>query len=138
MIGGHCVKSWSSTQKSITLSSGEAELVAAVKMATEVIGITQMAHDWGITLEGRLYVDSSAAIGVIQRRGNGKLRHVRVGLLWIQEKVEENELKVNKILGTENPADLFTKNLTQNKIDFYMGLIKQEYREGRADKSLNL
>ena len=63
---------------------------------------------------------------------------MRVGLLWIQEKVEENELRVNKIAGTENPADLFIKNLTQNKIDFYMGLIKQEYREGRAEKSLNV
>ena len=28
MIGKHCIKTWSSTQKSITLSSGEAELVA--------------------------------------------------------------------------------------------------------------
>ena len=87
MLGGHCLKSWSSTQKSITLSSGEAELVAAVKMCTEVIGITQLARDWGVELEGRIYVDSSAAIGVAKRRGNGKLRHVRVGLLWIQERI---------------------------------------------------
>ena len=29
-----CIKSWSSTQKNISLSSGEAELVAAVKMST--------------------------------------------------------------------------------------------------------
>lgn len=32
--GGHCLKTWSSTQKNITLSSGEAEVVAAVKMST--------------------------------------------------------------------------------------------------------
>ena len=56
-------------------------------MCTEVIGMTQMAHDWGVSLEGRIYVDSSAAIGVAQRKGNGKLRHVKVGLLWIQEKI---------------------------------------------------
>ena len=33
--GGHFVKSWGSTQKSITLSSGGAELVAAVKTCTK-------------------------------------------------------------------------------------------------------
>ena len=86
MLGGHLLKSWSTTQKSITLSSAEAELVAAVTMRTELIGITQLAADWGVSLRGRVHVDSSAAIGVAQRRGNGKLRHVRVGTLWIQEK----------------------------------------------------
>ena len=81
------INSWSSTQTSITLSSGEAELVAAVKTCTELIGITQLSKDWGKEVEGEVYVDSSAAIGVAHRKGNGKLRHVRVGLLWIQEKM---------------------------------------------------
>ena len=94
MIGRHCVKSWSSTQKNVTLSSGEAELVAAVKTCTEAIGVTQLAADWGVKLEGRIYVDSSAAIGVAHRKGNGKLRHVKVGLLWIQERVDEDELRI--------------------------------------------
>ena len=45
--GSHCLKTWSSTQKSITLSSAEAELVAAVKASTELIGIIQMELVWG-------------------------------------------------------------------------------------------
>ena len=43
--GSHCLKTWSSTQKSVALSSGEAELIAAVKSSTEVIGILQLAKD---------------------------------------------------------------------------------------------
>ena len=97
MAGGHLLKSWSSTQRSITLSSGEAELVAAAKMSTELIGMTQLAADWGMDYHGRVFVDSSAAIGAAQRKGNGKLRHVRVGLLWIQEKVEEGELDLSQV-----------------------------------------
>jgi hypothetical protein len=89
MKGSHLIKSWSSTQKSITLSSGEAELVAAVKTCTGLIGISQLMRDWGKEVEGEVYVDSNAAIGTAMRRGNGKLRHVRVGILWIQEKVAE-------------------------------------------------
>ena len=115
MLGSHLIKSWSSTQKNITLSSGEAELVAAVRMGTELIGITQLAEDWGMSLTGKIYVDSSAAIGVAQRRGNGKLRHVRVGDLWIQEKVEDGELQMQKVWGEENPADAMTKNVGGEK-----------------------
>ena len=65
--------SWASTQKNITLSSAEAELVAAVKMSTELIGMTQLADDWGIQIKGKVHIDSSAAIGVVQRQGCGKL-----------------------------------------------------------------
>ena len=80
------------------MSSGEAEFVAAVKMSTELIGMMQLLEDWGVTREARVYVDSSAAIGTAQRRGNGKLKHVRVGTLWIQERVEAGELKMTKVL----------------------------------------
>jgi hypothetical protein len=138
MWGGHCLKSWSSTQKNITLSSGEAELVAAVKMSTELIGITQLAHDWGMEVEGRLYVDSEAAIGVVNRRGNGRLRHVRVGMLWIQEQVEEGGLAISKVLGTENPADAMTKYLPASKMEVYMEKMSQAYRGGRAESGLKL
>ena len=138
MRGTHMIKSWSSTQKSITLSSGEAELVAAVKTCTELIGVTQLMNDWGRNAEGEVYVDSSAAIGVAHRKGNGKLRHVKVGLLWIQEKVEEGEIDVKKVAGEENPADLMTKNVNAVKVEKYMNLIQEEFKEGRAEVSVEL
>ena len=51
MAGGHLLKSWSAIQKSVTLSSGEAELVAALKMATELLGLCRLAGD-GMGREG--------------------------------------------------------------------------------------
>ena len=132
MKGSHLIKSWSSTQKSITLSSGEAELVAAVKTCTELIGISQLMRDWGKEVEGEVYVDSNAAIGTAMRRGNGKLRHVRVGILWIQEKVAEEEFQLKNILGEDNPADLLTKNVNGAQVEKYMNLIGEQYKDGRA------
>eukprot|EP00973_Karenia_brevis_P055849 7766938-Karenia_brevis.AAC.1 len=64
MRGSHCLKTWSSTQKSVALSSGEAELIAAVKTSTEVIGMLQLMEDWGDSNKGKVYIDSSAAIGM--------------------------------------------------------------------------
>ena len=136
--GSHWLKSWSTTQKNVTLSSGEAELVAAIKMSAELIGITQLAHDWGDELQGHVHVDSSAAIGIIGRRGCGKMRHVKVGMLWIQEKQEEGELKYQKVLGTENPGDLMTKYLGQKVIDKLSTALSQKFTDGRASSGLTI
>ena len=119
MIGNHLIKSWSSTQKNITLSSAEAELVASVKVCGETIGLVQLAADWGLEKKGKIHVDSSAAIGKAHRRGNGKLRHVKVGSLWIQELVEEEEILMRKVPGAENIADILTKHVGASLLDKY-------------------
>ena len=113
-------------------------MVAAVKTCTELIGLAQLAYDWGIEMECRVCVDSVAAIGVVNRRGNGKLRHVRVGMLWVQEKVEEEVFKVHKVRGDRNVADLMTKYVPRKKIDELMQSMGQNFEDGRADASLEL
>ena len=139
MRGGHLLKSWSATQKNVTLSSGEAELVAAVKSTAEAIGIARMAHDWGgdeSTLV--VHVDSSAAIGMVSRRGSGKLRHIKVGQLWIQEMAEDGEVQVRKVLGDSNPADLMTKHLQEKKVVQFMAHMNCIHLQGRASTGLEL
>ena len=59
MKGGHHLKSWSSTQKRVTLSSAEAELGACIKTVAETIGILQMTEGFGRNLEAEVYVDST-------------------------------------------------------------------------------
>ena len=48
----HTLKSWSATQKNVTLSSGEAKLVAKVKLSCEMMGMTQLASEWGLAMKG--------------------------------------------------------------------------------------
>ena len=138
MIGSHLLAHWARTQVGVALSSGEAELTTVVKCSCETLGILQLAADWALELEGEVMVDSSAALGVVARRGAGKLRHVRVGQLWVQEKQETGELRYRKVKGTENPADLATKPLTLDSAQRYMNMIGQECREGRAERSLRV
>ena len=138
MAGDHWIKSWSSTQKTIALSSGEAELTALVKCSCELIGILQLAADWDHEVEGEIFVDSTAALGVVHRKGAGKLRHVRVGQLWVQEKQEQGELRYRKIKGTENPADALTKAMTRGEMEKYLDMLAMETRTGRAEKGLQM
>ena len=89
-------------------------------------------------MDVRIYVDSSAAIGVANRKGNGKLRHVKVGMLWVQGKVADNEVSISTVAGEDNPADLMTKHLNQKKREQFVQMCGQRYREGKAEKSLEL
>lgn len=138
MCGSHYIRSWSNTQKSITLSSGEAELVALVKTSTEMIGILQLIADWGLECAGRIFADSSAALGVVNRKGNGKLRHVRVGMLWVQEREVRGELNYEKVLGANNPADLMTKHLNHKAMNDHMHFMNLRIRSGRAQSGLTV
>ena len=97
MRGNHIITSWSATQKTVALSSGEAELTAAVKASCELICCLQLAKDWNLIHSGEVWNASSAAFGVVARKGAGRLRHVRVGQLWIQQKAEEGELLYKKV-----------------------------------------
>ena len=56
-----------SHQKNVTLSTGEAEPVAMVKMSGEMIGMTQLASDWGLAVKGKIFAESGAAWGIARR-----------------------------------------------------------------------
>ena len=76
LIGKHTIKSWSSTQASIALSSGEAEFYGLVLTASEALGLVAMSEDFGDKIDAFLYADASAAIGVANREGLGRIRHL--------------------------------------------------------------
>ena len=138
MLGNHCLKTWSSTQKTIALSSGEAELIALVKMSTEIVGIMNLLQEWGIKPGARIFADSSAALGVVHRKGSGKLRHIRVNMLWVQDKRASGELDYQKVDGSENPGDLMTKHLGSGLMRNHVESLSLEVRGGRAKESLTV
>ena len=132
MLGTHLLKHWASTQKRITLSSGEAELGAVVRGCSEALGIQSVARDLGVELSPEVHADSSAAIGICRRSGIGKIRHLAVAQLWVQDLVRAKECRLHKVLGTENPADLMTKPLARAEIDGHLGRLGLRRTAGRA------
>ena len=133
MIGQHCIRTWSPTQPSVTLSSGEAEYYGLVKAAGAGLGHQALMKDPGLEIPITVWTDSSAALGIATRSGLGKLRHLETHTLWVQEKVRTGAIAVKKVRGEINPADLFTKHLaSREKVHQLLGLFGCEYREGRA------
>lgn len=120
MVKGLCLKTWSSTQTVVARSSGEAEYYAAAKGAAEAIGFQSMCRDLGIELKIKVWSDSSACRGMCQRTGIGKVKHMAVQMLWLQDAVRKRLLDLGAVRGACNPADLMTKHLTRLKIDEHM------------------
>ena len=57
--------------------------------------------------------DSAAALAISQRVGLGKVRHIDVQYLWIQEKHSAKEIDLGNVKGEDNPADMLTKGVPQ-------------------------
>ncbi len=135
MRGGHLLKHWSSTQQTIALSSGEAELKGIVKGAAEGLGLQSVGKDLNISYDVHVYTDSSAAMGMVARKGIGRVRHVEVGELWIQDAVKNKVLTVNKVKGEDKPADILTKYIDQGKIHQHCHGMRLVPEAGRPDSA---
>ena len=119
MFGDHCWKAWSSTQGAVALSSAEAEFYAMVEGTQRAKWAVTVATELGVRLAGNglvLKTDSEAAKSFVCRRGLGRMRHIEVRELWLQEEVRLGKVVMIKMPGTENPADLMTKFLKKSEV----------------------
>ena len=137
-MGKHVIKAYSKQQKTVAMSSAEAELHAMVAASAETLGVVALGKDLGIALIGDVYVDSNAALGVSQRIGSGKMRHVRIQALWIQEAQCNRRLKFHKVLGSRNPSDILTKHVGRELLETHTHTLGLEHRGGRAEVAPSL
>ena len=117
------VYSFVRSQKVVTLSSGEAELVALTQVVSEAILIKKA---WTFLTEFEVDMiacaDSSVPRAIAQRAGVGRVRHLQTSCLWIQQWCAKRELKVLAIPTEKNPADVGTKVLTANRLRMLCGI----------------
>ena len=131
-MNGSNVKHWAKTQSTVSLSSAEAELGGINMGIAQGLGMQSVAADLGFKLKIRVHTDASAAIGICRRRGMGKVRHLDVADLWCQEKIRTGAVELQKVLGTENPADALTKYLDRQSLDKCLKTMGMTELSGRA------
>ena len=137
MFGSHLIKSWSSTQAAIALSSGEAEYYSLVKGSSIALGMKALLIELGVRqtnsfrIQLRIKTDASAAKGIASRRGLGKVRHIEVSQLWVQSKVQSGEIEIEKVKTNANLADAMTKSVESEILMRHISLTNQENCGGR-------
>ena len=133
MHGTHVIKSWSTNQATIALSSGEAEYYGMVRGAGQGMGLKAIMKDIGVIYQGPIQIsaDASAAIGIASRLGLGKDRHIEVNQLWLQEKIYVGEIVLKKIGTLENIADALTKPVNAETLRYHVEYSGGECRRDR-------
>ena len=116
VLGKHIVKTWSSTQATRALSSGEAEFYAIIEGASRSLGVQALMEDMGFVCKIKMKSGSSAGRSISLRKGTGKVRHLQVKYLWIQDALFEKRLEIEKVRGVDNPADIGTKFLMTHEV----------------------
>ena len=111
MHGSHLVRSYAKTQQVLALSSGEAEFYAAVRASVEILGLRSLLDDFVVHVGASVMADASAALGIIQRKGLGKVRHVETQHLWVQDMAARKAIEYRKKDGSLNPSDVCTKHV---------------------------
>ncbi len=117
--GSHTLSWWCKLQSNIALSSCEAELNAALNGAVEGLNVQRLTAALGGQLSLDLKTDASAARGVILRQGVGKVRHLQVKQLWLQENVAAGELIIVKIPRVDNCSDALTHPWGAHDLPFW-------------------
>ena len=99
-------------------------------------GVQALAADMGWALQPRAYSDETAAIGISKIRGLGKIWHLHTCDLWTQEQTKR--VLLGKILGCENPVDMFKKYVGQSIIATALRKMNCEFRDKVALDTMGL
>jgi hypothetical protein len=103
----------------VTLSTTEAEYIAAVSAGQEILWLRNLLTEMGFELKGSstLYIDNQSAVSVAKNpEHHGRLKHLDLWYYWLRDVVEQGDISVKHIPTFDMPADLLTKRLAKVKV----------------------
>ena len=113
---------WSSKhQLFVTLSSTEAEYVAAVEAGKEIKWMRNILTEFGYppSYLSTLFIDNKSRIDVSKNpEHHGRMKHLDLRLYWLRDAVQESLISPVYVPTRQNIADLFTKAVQPQVIQF--------------------
>ena len=82
--------------------------------------------------------DAAAAIGIARRRGLGRIRHLDVEDLWVQDCLRQGLVELVRIAGAENPADALANHVDRAVLEHMMSNINVVPMERRSPEAPQL
>ncbi|KAD5961972.1 hypothetical protein E3N88_13445 [Mikania micrantha] len=113
-VGGTAVSWMSRLQRSVALSTTEVEYMAAAEASKELIWLKNFLEELGKKQpDSPLYCDNQSAIHLGKNPVfHGKTKHIQLRYHFIRGLISDGTLMLEKIRGTDNPADMLTKTKT--------------------------
>lgn len=134
------VVTWASQrQRLVTLSTTEAEYVAAATAAKEAVWLRKLLKDLGRMGDDPivLFLDNQSAIRLVKNpEFHKRTKHIDIKYHFIREKVDQGDLTFKYVCSNEQRADIFTKPFAKQRFSFLrqsLGVISRaEYSSGEA------
>ncbi len=113
MLGGGAIQWKSQMQKTVSLSSTDAEYKALSTCAAEVTYLKRIMADMGlIEKKVTIYEDNVGAMKLAENWESTKCtKHIDIRYHHIREMIENEEIEIMHIKSTNQPADAMTKSL---------------------------
>jgi hypothetical protein len=119
--------SWQSKlQKIVTLSTTEAEYIAAVSAGQEILWLRNLFEELGYPqhMSSTLYMDNQSAIAVARDpEHHGRMKHLDLRTYWLRQEVDRGKIKIFHVPTTEMPADILTKALSKPKVEYLRNMM---------------
>ena len=123
---------WASKrERCVTLSSTEAELVAASMAACDLMYIRILLSDLGVSLPraSTLYCDNSGAVAIAKSPlTTTSLKHVLRRHFFVREACEAGEVDIVHVPTADNVADVLTKFVAKPRFDYLVCRLMRKLR----------
>ena len=121
-IGGTAISWMSRLQKSVALSTTEAEYMALAEATKELIWLKNFLSELGLNQKDcSLHCDNESAVHLAKNPVfHSRTKHIKLRYHFVRDHVSEGTFYLKKILGVKNPADMFTKVVTVDKLKLCM------------------
>lgn len=122
-----CLITWGSQkQKTVALSSCEAEFMAATVAAMQALWLRSLLSELTSTQKKvvTMYVDNNSAIALMKNPVfHGRSKHIDTKYHFIRECIERGQIEVKRVSTDLQKADLLTKPLAAGKLEVMKHLI---------------
>lgn len=116
-LQGMLLLCFSKTQATVAQSSAEAELIGVNAAVKEAKLIQTLLDEMLIVKPLAVFTDSTACLGIIHRRGAGRIRHLEVKQFWLQDELKRGNISIHHIEGENNVADIMTKAMNRGRFE---------------------
>ena len=120
-LGDNLVSWHSKKQESVSLSTAEAEYIAATSSCTQVLYMVELLRNFGVDSLKPVVIlcDNSSAINISKNPvQHSRTKHIEIRYHFLKDKVSQGEIKLEYVPTKDQVADIFTKPLPKEQVDY--------------------
>ena len=122
-LSGRPVTWTSKKQATVSLSTTEAEYIAASNAVKEVLWLMQLLNDIDESEQAKkpisIFIDNQSAIKLVKNSEfHNRSKHIDVRYHFIREKFEKGDIVPEYVESENQEADIFTRNLPKAKFEY--------------------